>query len=314
MDGGAVQERMPAKRPEEIGDFALDLLAELRASRFRPAGWLRFLGRSWRQSRRTARANPRLVASWAGVTVALGLGESAVLALEALLDEPRAALRAAPGAALYFAVTQLDVYAHLGMNQAQRGDPLHADVGLATTLTLSRRAASGLLIGHLLGRRPASRLLALSLLLASVATDIGDGVVARGSGRVTRLGGYLDGLADFEFALALTSTLAARRLLPRWLVAALLARWLVPFAFVLARYFGWGSRAALGSTYTGRAVGAAQALTLGAALLRTDGRPSARSATRALRLVTAALLLMAPLAQLLRLSRGGRALTRESSR
>ena len=291
-------------RPEEIADFALDLLAELRASSYRPAGWLRFLGSSWRQSRRTARANPQLVASWAGVTVALGLSEAAVLTLEALLDEPRAALRAAPGTALFLVAAQLDAYVHLSMNQPQRGDPLYTDLGAPTALTLARRAASGLLLGHLLGGKPANRLLALTLLLVSLATDVGDGALARRTGRVTRLGAYLDGIADFEFALALTLTLAARRLLPRWLVVILLGRWIVPFAFVLARYFGWVSRVRIGSTSAGKVVGGAQFLTLGAALLDTERRPITRRATRALRLTTAALLLLAPLPHLRRMSRG----------
>ncbi|MGH2486855.1 MAG: hypothetical protein ACRDHE_12670, partial [Ktedonobacterales bacterium] len=155
-------------QPDAGADFALDLLAELRASNYRPAGWLRFLGRSWRQSRRAAKANPRLVASWAGVTVALGLSEAAVLALEGLLDDPHAARRAVPGTALFLATAQFDAYVHLGMNHPQRGDPLYTDLGLPTALTLARRAAAGLLFGHLLAGGPANRLLALPLLLASV--------------------------------------------------------------------------------------------------------------------------------------------------
>lgn len=289
---------------DEITDFALDLLAELRASNYRPAGWLRFLGRSWRQSRRAALDNPRLVASWAGVTVALGLSEAAVLALEALLDDPRAARRAIPGTVLCLATAQFDAYIHLGMNHPQRGDPLYGEIGLPTALTLARRAASGLLFGHLLAGKPASRLLALSLLLASVGTDIGDGAIARRAGRVTRLGAYLDGIADFEFTLALVLTLAARRLLPRWLVATLLARWIGPFAFVLARYFGWVSRMRIGSTGAGKVVGVAQFLTLGAALLGKDDQPKRRGVVKGLHVFTAALLLLAPLAQARRMSRG----------
>lgn len=288
-------------QPEEITDFALDLLAELRASSYRPAGWLRFLGRSWRQSRRTAKAHPRLVASWAGVTVGLGLSEAAVLALEGLLDDPRAACRAAPGTALFFAAAQFDAYVHLAMNHPQRGDPLFADLGLPTALTLARRAASGLLFGHLLGGKAANRVLALTLLLASLATDIGDGAIARRADRATRLGAYLDGIADFEFTIALTLTLAARRLLPRWLLVTLLARWIGPFAFVLARYFGWVSRVRIGSTLPGKVVGVAQFLTLSAALLETDRQPRMRRATQALHIITAALMLLAPLAHLRRL-------------
>ncbi|HKV85213.1 MAG TPA: CDP-alcohol phosphatidyltransferase family protein [Ktedonobacterales bacterium] len=296
----------PQPHPDEITDFALDLLAELRASNYRPAGWLRFLGRSWRQSRRAAKANPRLVASWAGVTVALGLSEAAVFALEGLLDDPQTARRAIPGAALVLASAQCDAYVHLGMNHPQRGDPLHTDLGLPTALTLARRAMSGLLFGHLLCGKPANRLLALTLLLGSAATDIGDGAVARRTGRVTRLGAYLDGIADFEFTLALVLTLSARRLLPRWLVTSLLARWIAPFAVVLARYFGWVSRVRIGSTGAGKAVGVAQFLTLGAALLGTGDQPKRRGAVKRLHLVTAALLLLAPLAQLRRMFPDGR--------
>ncbi|MGH2484898.1 MAG: CDP-alcohol phosphatidyltransferase family protein, partial [Ktedonobacterales bacterium] len=127
--------------------------------------------------------------------------------------------------------------------------------------------------------------------------------VARRTGRVTRLGAYLDGITDFEFTLALVLTLSARHLLPRWLVTALLARWITPFAVVLARYFGWVSLVRIGSTVAGKAVGVAQFLTLGAALLGKGDQPKQHGAIKGLRLVTAALLLLAPLAQVRRMSR-----------
>jgi len=276
----------------------LELLAELRAAGYHPGAWWRFFARSWQRSRETARAHPALVRSWAATAGALAAAEAGALALEAGVEGERStALRAIPGATLAFAFTHFDVYCHLGMNARRRGDEPYPSLGLATRLTLARGACAGLLWGHLLGGRPAGRWLLLAALTGAGVTDIADGAVARARGRVTRLGQYADSQADVGFGVAYTLTLAARRWLPHWLVALLLARWLAPFAFALASYFGWVRRVPIQSTNAGRVAGVAQAATLAAALL-PDGVP-ARVAPyrRALHFATAALLVAAPLAQ-----------------
>jgi cardiolipin synthase len=293
-------ERPPASGGEaEPPDFVLDLLAQLRVAGCHPGAWWRFFARSWRRSRETARAHPALVRSWALTAGTLAAAEAAALALEASVEgEPSTALRAIPGAALAFAFTHLDVYCHLGMNARRRGDELYPDLGLPMRLTLARGACAGLLWGHLLGGRPAGRRLLLATLAGACVTDIADGAAARATGRVTRLGQYADSQADFGFSVAYVLTLAARRLLPRWLVTLLLARWLAPFAFALASYFGWVRRVPIQSSNVGRVAGVAQAATLAVALL-PNGEATGRVAPvrRALHIATAALLVAAPLAR-----------------
>jgi phosphatidylglycerophosphate synthase len=281
-----------------IADFTLELLRELRAHRFRPAGWLGFLARAWHQSRATARDHPALVASWARATGALAGAEAVALALEAALGQGAAARRALPGAALCLALQQSDAYVHLGMNAPQRGGQIYEGLGAPNTLTLVRQATAGLLWGHLLAGRPVARPYAALALLAACATDIGDGALARGRGRTTFLGQYLDSGADFSFALALALTLGARRNVPRWLVALVLGRWSMPLFYALASYFGLVSRVPFGSTLPGKLAGVAQAATLGVALAPARVTQPFGPARRALHLVTAGLLVLAPIIQL----------------
>ena len=286
-------------------DFVPELLAELRAAGYHPSAWGRFFARLWRRSHETARAHPALVRSWATTAGALAAAEGGALALEAGAEgEWSAALRAIPGAALAFAFTHLDVYAHLEMNARRRGDGLYPDLGLPTRLTLARGACAGLLWGHLLGGRPAGRPLLLAALAGATVTDIADGAVARRMDRVTRLGQYADSQADFGFGVAYVLTLAARRQLPRWLVMLLLARWLAPFAFALASYFGWVRRVPIWSTNVGRMADVAQAATLAAALLPDGAAGRVAPVRRALHIAMAGLLVAAPLAQARGLARG----------
>lgn len=305
---------MRAAAPEATYDFVLDLLAELRRRDYRPIGWGRFLARAWRQAWATGRAHPRLVRSWALTAGGLALAEAAALDIESRLGRRAAALRAIPGTALGTVLVAFDVYAHLGMNAGEPGQPLHATLGLPTALTLARRGVAALLWGHLLGRRPVAQPVALAALLVAGATDIADGALARRTGRRTRLGAYQDAVADYEFWGGLALTLGARRLLPRWLVALLLLRFTTPFAFALASYFGWVRRVPVGSTAIGKVAGVAQAATFGAALVPANGLAkgmvagaSARRLRRLLHAGTAALLIAAPLAQL-RQARGRRPL------
>jgi phosphatidylglycerophosphate synthase len=278
-------------------DFVLDLLAELRAGRYRPRALARFFRRSWRRSRETARAHPRLVRSWAKIAAGLALGEAAALALEARLGSAEAARRAAPGVALCLAAQQLDAYAHLGMNARARGGPLFDRLGVSMSLTLARQAIAGLVWGHLLGGRPVPRTYALAALVAASATDVADGALARLLGRATYLGWYLDGAADLSFWAALTLTLGARRMAPRWLVVVLLGRWAVSFGLGCASYFGWMRRPPLGHSRAGRTAGAAQAAALGVALLPMSAAGREASWRRLVYLAAGALAVAASLGQ-----------------
>ena len=295
-----------APAAQQPPDFVLALLTELRAHNYAPLAWGRFLLRSWGQSQATARAHPRLVRSWLGVTLGLGLAEAAALAVTARWGshvERRAAMRAAPFVAASYAFSQFDAYVHLGLNTRSAGDPLHEEIGLPTTLTLIRRAVADYLWGRLCVGRPVAPPVALAALLTACATDIADGAVARATNHQTRLGAYLDAEADLSFWLALALTLAARRRLPRSLVALLVGRFLAPFAGALASYFGWVRRLPIGSTITGKAAGIAQTVVIGSAVLPTPARRKLAPSLPWLYALTTVLLLAAPLAQFVKLAR-----------
>lgn len=82
---------------------------------------------------------------------------------------------------------------------------------------------------------------ALVVLVASGGSDWLDGVLARRLGQVTRLGQVLDPAADRLFILVTLLGLAARGVVPWWLVVVLLARegMLLVMLLVLARH-GYG--------------------------------------------------------------------------
>jgi cardiolipin synthase len=83
--------------------------------------------------------------------------------------------------------------------------------------------------------------LALIVLVVSSATDYLDGVLARRLDQVTRLGQLLDPAADRLFIFATLIGLAARDIVPWWLVAVIVARdlALVVLGIVLANH-GFG--------------------------------------------------------------------------
>ncbi|MCK0113155.1 CDP-alcohol phosphatidyltransferase family protein [Ornithinimicrobium sp. F0845] len=75
-------------------------------------------------------------------------------------------------------------------------------------------------------------LLALLVLMGSGVTDYLDGKIARHYGLITKLGQYLDPIADRLYIASTLFGLAWREIIPWWLVLALLAR----DAFILAMY------------------------------------------------------------------------------
>ncbi|MGH2514927.1 MAG: CDP-alcohol phosphatidyltransferase family protein, partial [Ktedonobacterales bacterium] len=256
--------------------------------------------------------HPALAASWRRTGAGLAVALVGTAALEARMggggvdatDSHAPTQRTLPLAAFWLAMAHADAYVHLGLNNRTRGAPLFASIGAPTTLTLARRGIAGLLWGHLLARRPASRGYLALALAAALATDIADGAVARAQARTTWLGGYLDGLADFEFWTALALTFGARRLLPRWLLLLLLARWLGPLAVAYAAYFGKVSRVPLNSTALGKISGGAQAATLAVALLPDATQKRIAPLRGPLHAATALLLVAAPLAHLWKLRDG----------
>jgi CDP-diacylglycerol--glycerol-3-phosphate 3-phosphatidyltransferase len=285
-----------------LSPFVRDLLDDLRSDGFMPAAGRRFLARAWEQSRTTAAMHPALTRSWARSVVAVTAAQGSALIVEALVSDPIAAWRAAPGALLWMGWASFDCWAHLGMAQSACGRPLNPTLGPANTLTLARRAMAGLLIGRLLSKRPVSRRYALLVTIAAASTDAMDGVVARRRNEASRLGAYLDGIADLEIWTALTLTLAAQRLWPAWLTRLALLRWLAPFAGAAGSYFARSRGVAFRSTQVGKLAGVAHVASLGLALTPTRGMRRITGIRTSVYGLTAALMVVAPVAQVLRVT------------
>ena len=83
------------------------------------------------------------------------------------------------------------------------------------------------LLFHFIAQGAAAQLQTVLLLLLAAATDLGDGLVARRFGQISRLGQILDPLADKIFLACLLAALVLWRDLPLWLLAMLFARDLV---------------------------------------------------------------------------------------
>lgn len=297
---------LPGRREDASFDFVIELLAELRATSFHPRGWLRFLGRSWRQSQGTARTHPSLTRSWAASSAVVGAALTG-----ALLAETRAGhaaytrTRTVPLAAAGFGYAVFDVYVHLGMNSRERGLPLYPVLGWANALTLARSAVASLLWARLLAGESEAGISSALLALAAAGTDVADGVVARRLDQTSRLGQYLDSVADFSLWLALGSWLLRQHRIPRWLGGLLLVRWVAPMAFAFGRYFGVGRRLPIGSTRIGKAAGVAQALVVLCALLPDGPRHRIQRLLPTLYAGCAVLLVAAPVSQFAKLRRAG---------
>lgn len=201
--------------------WARVLLAELRAARFAPRAWQRFLARSLERADEGRRERSREHRQALALGV-LGLG---VWSAVGLTGAPRLA---AAGAA-WWALTILMVDWHLGMLERRDGTPL-GTVGAANALSLARIGA----VPALPALPP--KLLAAAL-AAAAATNALDGLLARRREQVSRLGFWLDGVAD-ALVLSVAAVLAAELGgLPAWAAALVVARFALPGAAIAASYF-----------------------------------------------------------------------------
>lgn len=99
-------------------------------------------------------------------------------------------------------------------------------------LSLLRLALIPVFLWLLLG--PRADLAAVAVLAVSGITDWADGVIARRTGQMTRLGRLMDPLVDRLTIAATLIGLALRDLIPWWLVAILAAREVLLLALVPA--------------------------------------------------------------------------------
>jgi phosphatidylglycerophosphate synthase len=197
-----------------------EVLRELRARRYRPRAWARFLTQSFARARAT-RAKRRREHRQTLLVGAAGLAAWA------------AVVCVRPWLALAGAVWWLFVIAmvdwHLGMLEDVAGRPLRR-LGLANRLSIGRAAVVPTLF-----IAPPS-LLAAILILAGVTDGI-DGPLARIRGEATRLGVWLDGGVDAIVLSAAAVGAARHDLLPWWAVALVLGRHALQALAVALAYF-----------------------------------------------------------------------------
>ncbi len=202
--------------------WAQELLVELRAARFAPAAWVRFLARSFARAREQRARHRRAHRQ------ALLLGASGLLAWSVVALAGRPVLAAAGAGWWLLVVLMLDW--HLGMIERPGGRPLEG-LGAANVLSVLRAG----IVPALFVLSPT---LLATALLAAWATDVLDGQLARSRDEVTRLGLWLDGTVDGFVLAGGAIALARSGLLPAWVAAVAVARHALPWlaaALYLAR-------------------------------------------------------------------------------
>lgn len=274
----------------------MDLLAELRNERYRPRAWWRFLARSWEMSWQTAYAHPTLRRSWTRNTLLNGALGLLILLLSFWLEGMALTWRFLPWFLFCIAWQQSDLFWHLGLNRRATDGELLPNVGLANTLTGWRGLCASFLLSRLCSGIGTSLDLALGVFLLGVLTDICDGQLARLTHTQSRLGQIADGEADFCLYGALTLILAQHGLLPPWLVLLMLARFILPLVGALICYLALARSVRFGSTVVGKYAGLAQCLYFFLLLAPSPLALLAHPLQFPLLIVTAALMLLAPLA------------------
>jgi cardiolipin synthase len=94
-------------------------------------------------------------------------------------------------------------------------------MGLANWLTVLRIVLIPVVVSLLVYRRPGYALLVFCL---AAVTDVLDGYVARTRGRQSRLGGFLDPMADKLLLTACFMTLTYLKAVPFWITAVVITR------------------------------------------------------------------------------------------
>jgi phosphatidylglycerophosphate synthase len=195
-----------------VSDWTEETLERLRADKFTPRAWTTFLVASLRRARELRTDYPRahrtlLLLAFAGGAACLAVG---------LAGQPQLAA----ATAAWWLAACLMVDWHLGLLDG------HDRLGAPNTLTLLRAGMVPAIV--LLGRTPAG----LALFSVAGATDVVDGLLARGLGQATRLGFWLDGSTD-----GLLLGAAALVALPSWAAAVVLTRYGLPWLAIGGSYF-----------------------------------------------------------------------------
>jgi phosphatidylglycerophosphate synthase len=286
------------KNVSSDNQFVVDLLTTLKREHYSPSGWWRFLVRSWNMSRATANERPALKRSWLHITLVFSVLTATLLLITFLSSGTSALLHLLPGLVFCVAWQQSDLFWHLGLNRSVETGELLPRVGIANILTGLRGLAASYLLGGLIGGFATPSTLALLVFLFGILTDILDGVWARRTRTQSRLGQIMDGEADFCLYLALTFILVQNGVLPLWLGILMLLRFCVPLLAALASYFLLAHPVRFGSTLWGKGAGIAQCLYFLLLLAPSQFAPLTHALNLPLLLVTLALLIAAPIAQI----------------
>lgn len=201
-------------------EWTREVLRELRAQRYRPTAWTRFLTSSFARARVT-RAERAV-----GHRQVLRVGAAGVVAWTAVaVFRPWLAL----AGAIWWTSALAMVDWHLGMLEDDAGRPLHR-LGLPNLLSLGRAAV----VPALVVAQPG---LLAALLIPAGLTDAVDGPLARSRGEQTRLGVWLDGGVDALVLSAAAIGAARHGLLPWWAAGLVLGRHVAQFVVVVLAYF-----------------------------------------------------------------------------
>ena len=227
--------------PKTEGELWVEeLLDDLGRGRFKPAAWLRFL----RDSLARARRNRRDRARAHGQVLALGAVGAGAWAGVTAYGRPLLATVAAG----WWVLVLLMADWHLGMLERPDGTRL-TGLGVANTLTLLRAGAIPLL--------PALAPTALGLaVLGAGLSDVADGFLARSRGEASRLGAWLDGAVDGILLSVAAVAAADRSLLPAWVAALIVSRYLAPWLAIAGVYFATAQAPRREGYVSGRAPGA----------------------------------------------------------
>ena len=279
--------------------FVVDLLTTLRSEKFSLRAWMRFLGRSWEMSCRTAHDNPTLKRSWMRVSLFMSLLAIALLIACAVFEGLPVALHILPGLLCCVVWQQSDLFWHLGLNRrSQLTGKLFPVIGTANICTQLRGLGACFLFGRLIGGVTTPTEVALLIFLGGIVTDILDGQIARCTCAQSKLGQITDSEADFCLYLAITIILMQHGVLPLWLGIVMLLRFLIPLLAALASYFLFAHPVRFGSTIWGKYAGLAQSLYFFVLLVPTQLVFLANWLNAPLLIVTLALLVAAPVAQI----------------
>lgn len=294
-----------------VEPWTAQLLADLRAGDYRPAAWTRFLADSWHRARATARHSSSLVKSWRYVSLLVMAGSAAPLAFAWRRHGPRQARRMGGLLLVGVVLQQADGYVHLGLNRRlDDGVPLPT-LGPAIWLSYSRGTVAYWLLAATAARLDLPGLAPVALVVGTL-TDVLDGHLARRLGQTTKLGAYVDGVADLVLAAALTWDAVRRGSLPAHASWIVVVRYALPVGAAFGVAFVTGRSPALEHTLPGRLCGVAQAGLMGYALAPRRGSQLDRP-RRFLLVATAVFSVASSTAQVLRVLRPRQARAGSSS-